>query len=169
MFVYRGLHEELMAIRDLSVSIPQHTHRCGTHLVILVPESQFEDRRIDLILSPSNPETLQDIATVVGILLVEPPDPLLDGGNNLVGWMAAQFAARAISETVFVLLQIFEQLLNRRACHLGRFHQRTRRISNSVNTTVIVIAIRIAGAVLHVTDERIVPIDQIQRSIRGEF
>ena len=169
MLVDGSLHEELMAIRNLSVSVTKYADACRTNLVVLMLEGELENAGIYLVLAPSHPKTFQKIASVVGILLVERLHPFLNRGQHLVRWMASQFATGAVTKAVFVLLQILQQLLDGSASHFGSLDERTRRIGNAIDTAVIVVAIRVAGAVLHMADERIVPIDQIQGTVGREF
>ena len=52
---------------------------------------------------------------------------------------------------------------------LSRFEERAAFVGHAINAAMSMIAIWIANVVLHVADDRIVPIEEIDRAIRRDI
>ena len=83
--------------------------------------------------------------------------------------MLAQFAAAAVAAAVFGEFEVFQQGFHGGSIDFRRLHQIAARIRDAVDAPVDVVAERIAGVVLHVPDEDVVPVDDIQRAVGREF
>ena len=82
---------------------------------------------------------------------------------------AAEFAAGAVAAAILGQLQVLQQFGNARAGDLRGFHQRTRRIRDAVDAAVFVVAVRVTRVVLHVADQRVVPVNEVERTVRREL
>ncbi len=83
--------------------------------------------------------------------------------------MCAELATATVAGAELRKLKIFQERFHGCSGDIRRLHKRTRGISDAVNTTVDVVAKRIAGIVLHVTDEDVLPVNHIERAVRGEL
>ena len=62
-----------------------------------------------------------------------------------------------------------EHLLDGLALHFGRLEQRPPFCTYAVNTAVFVIAVRVTDVVLHVADQRVVPIGDVQGAVSADL
>ena len=106
---------------------------------------------------------------VGGVLGVELGDPGLDGRKHFGRRVAAEFAAGTVSGAVFGLLEVLEEFGHGGAVDLGGLQERTLGVGDAVDAAVLVVAVRIAGVMLHVPDQRVVPVEEVERAVRGEF
>ena len=106
---------------------------------------------------------------VAGVFRVEAIHPRLQRGQHIFGVAPAQFNLRAVPYAVFRLLEQFKQPIDRLPRDLCRLEQRPSGIRHPVHASVRVVARRVAQVVLHVTDERVVPIKKVQRPVRSDL
>src|SRR5690606_4515337 len=86
-----------------------------------------------------------------------------------VPFSCPQFPAHAIPDAVFIGLQKLQQSGYRLAVDLGGFEQGPTRIGNSPDPAMRLVPIGITKVVLHVTDQRVVPVHDIKSSVRPEL
>ncbi len=106
------------------------------------------------------------IVIVIAVLLVQ---PLIDRADDLVGVAGAEFHAGEVADVVFVSLEQSDHVGDRRPFDFGDFEQRFVLVADSPNPTVVFVAFGIAQIVLHVADQRVEPIDDIECSIGTEL
>ena len=106
---------------------------------------------------------------VEGIVFVEFPSPVLHLFQDLIGIAAPQFTQSAITCTVFGQPQVFQEDGNGSAGHLGRFDQGPGWVSDAIDAPVVVVAVGVPSGMLHVTDQGIVPIDEVEGTVGGKF
>ena len=102
---------------------------------------------------------------VSGVLRVERRCPFFHSGNDVRTVAFTQLDLRQLTRLVFRFLQQLQQRGNRRAVYPGSFRQRPPLIRDSINAAVVVVAIGIAQMMLHVADDRILPVRKINRAI----
>ena len=83
--------------------------------------------------------------------------------------MSAEFATGAIAGSVFGLLEVLEELGHGGAGDLGGLDERALGVGDAVDASAFTVAIRVTRVVLHVADERVVPVDEVERAVRREF
>ena len=103
------------------------------------------------------------------MLVLQRRNPFAECGGDFIGIAATQLAACAIAAAVFVQLQVFQQHGNRRACDVRGLHQRAAGIGDAIHSAVHVVAVRVARIVLHVANENVLPIDDIERAVGCKF
>ena len=103
------------------------------------------------------------------VLRVELRDPRLDRGEHLGGRTGTQLAAGAVAGAVFGLLEVREQFGDGGAGDLGGLDQRPPGVGDAVDAAVLMVAVRVARVVLHVPDQRVVPIEEVERTIGREL
>src|SRR5687768_2246772 len=88
--------------------------------------------------------------------------PVPQGREDLLRIACSQLSARAIPCAKLGKLEIFKKLRNISTCNFRGFHQWTRRICDTVDAAVNMVSERVACVVLHVPDEDIVPVDDVE-------
>ncbi len=86
-------------------------------------------------------------------------------GDHGLRVAAAQFNPRAVAHAVDGMLQVLQQRLDRLAVDLDRLLQRPALHREAKDSAVLVVAVGIANVVLHVTDDGVVPVRNIQRAV----
>lgn len=95
--------------------------------------------------------------------------PFLKDGEEFSRVTAADFAAGAIAGAVFGEGEIIEEGFEGSLVDFCGFDEGAGGAGDTVDAAVLVIAEGIAGAVLHVADEDVVPVAEVERAIGREF
>src|SRR4029079_11065122 len=116
-----------------------------------------------------HPESLNAETIVFGIFWIETSNPFLDRRHHNIRRPIVQLAASAVPCPQFVLPQLLEQLRFRFPELRDRFDQLFLGVHQAIDPATLVVAIRIALRVLHVTNERVVPIAKPESTIRTDL
>src|SRR6266850_7621097 len=106
---------------------------------------------------------------VIGAFSVEGGGPFLRGGDDLIAIAAAQLDAGTVTYAIFRPTQQIEETLNGFAGDFDRFHRRPFGRGHAVDAPVFAVAVRIAQIVLHVADDRVVPVAEVDRAVRAHL
>ena len=82
-----------------------------------------------------------------------------------VGVARRQLDLGAVADAVLGLLEQVEQLLDRLAGDLGGLQERPALVGDPVDPAVDPVAARVAEVVLHVADDRVLPVDEPDRAV----
>jgi len=93
----------------------------------------------------------------------------LEGGEDFGSVAGAEFAAGAVAGAVFGEGEVFEEGGEGGLVDFGGFDEEAVGVGDAVDAAVFVVAEGIAGAVLHVADEDVVPVDEVEGAIGREF
>lgn len=115
-----------------------------------------------MIETPSDPEGFKDNVFIAWGIWLERSRPFLEGGEDFGGISGAEFAAGAVAGAVFGEGEVFEEGGDWGVVDLGGLDEGAFRVGDAVNAAVEVVAEGIACAVLHVPDEDVVPIDEVE-------
>ena len=115
-----------------------------------------------------DPEGFQHVVFVVGVGLVERRGPLPGGGDDLGGIVLAQLDLGEFAHAVLVLLQEFKQRGDGLAVDFLRLEQRAAFVSDAVDAAVFVVTVRVADVMLHVADDVVGPIAEVERPVRAD-
>ena len=126
---------------------------------------QFDVLDVVLLMQP---ECFEQMMGVFFLVRIELLDPLLGGGDDFLGVALAEFDARAMANAIDGRFQILEQSGDRLAVDGDRLLQRAADGRHAIDAAVRVVAIGIAHVVLHVADDDVVPVAEIQRAIGCE-
>ena len=102
---------------------------------------------------------------VVGFFRVELSGPFFDFSIELAEGTTAKFAAGAVAGPGLWEGEVLEEFREGAVVDFGGFDEGAAWVGNAVDTTVFVIAERVAGAVLHVADENVVPVAEVEGAI----
>ena len=94
---------------------------------------------------------------------------VLGAGEDFGGVAAAEFAVGSLAGLEFGEFEVFEESGEIGAGDLGGIDERTRGIGDAVDAAVDVVAQRIARGVLHVADEHVVPVDDVEGAVGREL
>ena len=169
VLVAHRLLQEGDVVGELTEGMPDDVGGGGARLELLGLEQAPDEFAVGLVLRPGRPERFAQVVLVGRVLRVELRDPRLDRGEHLGGRTGAQFAAGAVAGAVFGLLEVGEQFGDGGAGDLGGLDQRPPGVGDAVDATVLMVAVRVARVVLHVPDQRVVPIEEVQRAIGREL
>ena len=164
----RALQERGMVRDDVGV-VAEHAHGGGADAMILSLEELLEQRQRKLVDAPGGPEAFELMALEVGVAGLERGKVAVQTGEDILRGVVAELQAAAGAGAILGQGQVGEELADGGAGDRGRRHQRAARVSHAVDATVGVVAHRVAGAVLHVADERVVPVREVERTIGGEL
>ena len=78
---------------------------------------------------------------------------------------AAQLGLDPVAHAVFRLLEQVEQPLDRLAGDLHRLEQRPALVGDPVDAAVGPVAAGVAEVVLHVADDRVLPLEEVDRPV----
>ena len=90
-------------------------------------------------------------------------------GHDLVGITSAELDACAIANVVLRFLKEVEESLDRLFGDLDRLEQRPGGIGDAVDAAMALIPARIAQVVLHVADDRVLPIEEVDGAVRADL
>ena len=105
---------------------------------------------------------------MMGILLglgIKLCNPLVRRGKNLVARVFAQLHARTLSNSIHRVLEQIEQLADRLSVHVHMSGQRAALTGHTVNASVLLVAVWVADVVLHVADDDVLPVGNIESSV----
>src|SRR5258706_14865850 len=115
------------------------------------------------------PQSLQDLMLILWIVLIKLIQPRFYSGNNFHCWPSTKFNSGPIANPVFWLFQQIKQFVDRLSGNLDRLQQRPAFVSDAINAAVFTVTARIAQIVLHVSDDWVVPIEEIDGTVRTDF
>ena len=93
-------------------------------------------------------------------------DPALHRRNHVLRFAAAQFDFGPVSYAVVLAFQQFQQTCHRLAGDLRQLGRLPAFVAQSVDAAVFAVAVRVAQVVLHVADDRVLPVGNVQGSVR---
>ena len=106
---------------------------------------------------------------VVRVALVECGQPRLERRDHVGTVVFAEFDFRQRPRVVLRHFEKFEQCRDRLAVDLRRLEKRPAFVGDAIDAAMLVIAIRIAQIVLHVADDRVAPIGEVECAIRPDI
>ena len=112
-----------------------------------------------------HPQRFHHVVLVRRIFRIELRGPRLDGGHHVLRVARAQLDLGAIADAVLRLLQEVQQLWNRCAGDRRGLEKGPARIRDAIDAAVQVIARGVAEVVLHVPDDRVVPVGEVEGSV----
>src|SRR5262245_30994260 len=115
------------------------------------------------------PQGLEHVVLIVRVLLVKLRHPCVDGVDHFAGWSRAQFGSRVVASAVFWLFEQVEDFAGRLASDGSWFQQWPAVVCHAVDTAMFTVAIWIAQIVLHVADDWIVPISEVDGTVGADF
>ena len=146
---------------------PEREHAGGRRagLRLWRREDPVEQRFVDDVLPLMHPERFDEVVLGVGVLRVERGQPLLERGNHLGGRAGPQFGPGPISRAILIDLERVEHRLGRLAGDLRRHDERPALRLHPPDPPVEVVTIWVAQRMLHVADERVVPVDHVEAAV----
>src|SRR3954471_9198297 len=96
------------------------------------------------------------------------PRPFAQSLNDFGRIVLPEFDLRPFTNLVLRIFQQIQQSRNGRASNVWPFIKRTLGTCDSVNAAMLVIAVRIAQVMLHMPDDWVLPVREINRSIRPD-
>src|SRR5512146_2552262 len=106
---------------------------------------------------------------MIGSFGVEPFHPNVERGDHLLCLPAAEFDARPITNAVFGFAQQIEQFGNRFPRDPDGLDRRTRSARHAIDTPVDVVATGVAQMMLEMADDRILPLEEVNRPIGSDL
>ena len=161
--------KEFSSVGDLVAGVTEDFQGGGADTGVFCTEKIFEKGLADLVESPRDPERFEEGMLVVLRAGTQGGDPLFERGKDFAGITAAELTTRAVAGAVFRESEVFEEGGKGCIVNLSRLYEGTIGVGDAINAAVLVITERIAGAVLHVADENVVPVDDEEGAIRGEL
>ena len=116
-----------------------------------------------------DPKALEDVVSVLlgfGIKLFQ---PLVGGGQHLVAWVLGKFHPGAVTHAVDRVLEQVEQCLDRLAVHADFFGKLASLVGHAKDAAVGLIAVWVTNVVLHVADDDVLPVGDIERSVAADL
>jgi hypothetical protein len=132
-------------------------------------EQAQQEIRVDDVVPLMNPERLHQVVLIGRVFGIERFDPLVDSFDDFRGFVFAEFDFGQFAGPVLRLLQQFEQRRDGLAVDLGLCQQRAAFVGDAVNAAMVLFAIGVAQVMLHVADERFVPVAKINRAVRADI
>ena len=149
--------------------MPQSANRRGANSRLFRLEDRLQQIQIRYAMFLEHPQALKQCLRIVGIGGIQAAGPSGDFCRHFLCITTAQFQSRSIPRAVFFRMESLQHGLDGLALHLHSFDERSAFVGHSVDTTVCVIAVRIAHVVLHVPDQRVGPIGHIQSTVTADF
>ena len=131
-------------------------------------QHQLQQLEVPHVVLLMQPEGFEQMMGILFLFRIELLDPLFRGGDDLFGISLTEFDPRAVADAIDGRFQIFEQSRNRLAIDGDWLLKRPTDGSHAVDATMSVVAVGIADVVLHVANDDVVPVAEIQRAIRCE-
>ena len=138
-------------------------------VIVAVGGDLSEELRIDPTPLLMEPKRLGEMVRVVGVRGIERNQPFLEGGpDGLVGKIPED-AASAVTGAVFVGFEEVEQFFDARSDNLGRRVERAVFPSHPPNAPLARVPPCVAEGILHVAEDRVVPVGNIERALGAEL
>ncbi len=112
-----------------------------------------------------DPEPLHPLVLIIRIIAVERGEPCLGRGDDLARVPRTQLDLRAGADPVLGTLEQLQQGLDRSAGDLRRRREGAPLAGHPIDPPVSPVAARVAEVVLHVADDRVLPIEKIDRAV----
>ena len=116
-----------------------------------------------------NPKAFQESLRVIGVGWIELLRPRVELGDDLVGVPAAQFQSSAVTRAVLFRKECVAYFLNRFPLELYRLERRFAFRRDTVDTAMLSVPVRVPHVVLHVPDDRVGPIGDIERTVATDL
>ena len=113
-----------------------------------------------------HPKCFQQMMLDRRIACIKRSHPLIDSRQNFLGIAPTQLEPCAVVGSRSGLFQLVKQLRNRQRCQIDHFVQRTIAAGDAVDAAMNFVAIGISQIVLHVADNRVLPVDEVDRAVR---
>ena len=120
------------------------------------------------MVSLIEPERFLKREGVLRFFGVELFHPLAESGDDLAGFTFAQLNLRAVADAIDRMFQVIEQGGDRLAVDGHWFLQRLLLVDQAVDTTVLLVAVGIADVVLHVADDHVLPVRDVEPTVCAE-
>src|SRR4051794_16929022 len=161
--------EEVECIRKVLGFVGDYVNGCGPRVRRLCLEHLAQQFTIDGVMALQHPNRFASEPIVIGIVLVQMGNPLFHCGSDNFSRPIAQLATRTVARSRLVLAKLVEQLGLTLPVLRHRLEQVFLGVNKPINSPPLMIAIRIALRVLHVTDERVAPITEPERAVRADL
>src|SRR5690606_7439071 len=149
--------------------VAQDPHGSSPRFWILGLKQLTEQVFIHLIESPAYPKGFQQMVLILGVIFVQIGGPSRKVGKYLLGIPSPEFPSGAVTATKFRKFKVIQKHRYAGSIDFGRRYQRTRGVSYPINPSMHVITERIPCVMLHMSDQHIVPINDVKRTIRSEL
>ena len=103
------------------------------------------------------------------LISIEATKPFLGGRENLPGRSRSEFDTGAVTGPVFGLLQQIEEFIDGLPRDFGGLQQRPAFVVYPIDPAMRGISVRITEVVLHVSDDRVDPVQKIDRAIGADL
>ena len=115
-----------------------------------------------------DPEGLEEVMGIGVFGGVELFNPLLGGGDDFFGVAAAEFDVGALANAIDGMFEIFEERGNGESGDGYGFLEGAIFVDEAIDASVGVVAVGVTDIVLHVTDDEVLPIGDVEGAIGTE-
>ena len=157
-----GAADQVKAVGHAIHDRREHPHAGHPRPWIFGCENRFEQLRLDLIEVPERPEGLNLMVLERSVISILFREPRLHRGHHLCLRPAGEFQSGATAYAVGGIGQQRHEFGHGPARDRRRFHERLAIHHHAIDTTVGPVAAGIAEVVLHVADDRILPVGEIE-------
>ncbi len=147
----------------------QHTNGGRARAELFGLEKPLQQIDLDDVVVLEDPESFQQVVLVVVVGRIELPDPCPQRRQDFFASPLAQRASRPVARAVLVRLQQLELRLDGLAVDLRPFEQRPALGGDAPHSTVRLVAPGVPYRVLHVPDERVEPVHDVERAVGPEL
>ncbi len=148
--------------------VAQHAGGGGAGMVVARAQHALEQGGIDHVLPLMDPQRLHQVVLVGGVAGIQAGGPLVDRLDDLGGIVLAELDLGPGAHIVLGRLEQLEQGRHRRSVDPGRRQQRPALVGHAVDAPVLVVAVGVAEMVLHVADDGVRPVHEVERAVGGD-
>ncbi len=145
--------------------VAQDDGRRRTGAMVLRPQQLLEQRFVHHVVRLEQPQRFEQMMLVVRIVGAQRIDPLARRGDHRLCVATRQLKLRPIPHAVLRLLEQIQQRFNRLVRDRLRIQQGTAFVNHPVDAAVLTVATWIAHVMLHVTDDRVLPVGEVNRAV----
>ena len=91
--------------------------------------------------------------------------PFLGRSHHFIGIQLADLNAGPMTDIHVRMLEVFEEFLDGKPVDLNRLLKRLALVDHAIDPPVLLVAIRVTDVVLHVSDDDIVPVSHVERTV----
>ena len=158
--------EGLEAAGDAVLPVGEHADPGGAGVLVLRGEHVVQQLDVHRVVGLVDPQRFGQVVGVVRVGFIEEGRPGLHCGDDFGALARTQFEFSVLPHAIFGGLQQFEQFLDRLPVDLRRLQCLSADVAHAVNATVLFVPARVAEVVLHVADDRVLPIDEVEGAVR---
>ena len=167
--VFHASGKERQRILEAVVPTAHDARSEGASARLLRFQQLRQDRRRRNLDRRVGADRFEEVALVRRVVRIQARDPLSEGGGNRLRVATGELALRLVARPALGRFEGGNYVLKRRIQEPRRLHQGRRGRADPPDPAVRLVARRIAILVVLVADDRVIPVDDVDRAVGADL